>query len=496
MGPGQRWFWRHHGQLVFWLITAVGVGWLLLGPPIDGPRWWWPFEPSGSGRGLAQSRPAIPREGWTAVAKAAMPAVVNIASARTVGRSEGGPLSPFFADPLFRFFFPGPEVGPRRLQSLGSGVIVTSDGSVLTNFHVVEGAEDIRVTLPDRREFRAKFVGGDPKTDLAVLRLPGRGFPTLPLGDSDRVEVAEVVLAIGNPFGLSQTVTMGIVSAVGRANLGITDYEDFIQTDAAINPGNSGGALISTDGELIGINTAIFTESGGYMGIGFAVPVNLARAVMDQIIQHGRVIRGWLGVTLQELTPALARGLGLLEVQGILVADVMSDSPAARAGLRRGDVIVAFGDKPVDDVARFRNQIAQTPPGSRIRLMILRGGQPRPIEVIVGELAEPPARVAHGPVGPDRLGIVVADLTPERARRLGLPPTIEGVVVESLAPGGLGQRMGLRPGDVILEVNGQPIHSAREFARTVEQMGDNDLVLLVNRGGSIAYLAIERGSPG
>src|SRR3989442_9105370 len=347
-----------------------------------------------------------------------MPAVVNIASARTV-RGPAGPPTPFFSDPFFRFFF-SPERAPRRERSLGSGVIVTRDGYVLTNNHVVEGAQDIRVTLGDRREFTARLVGADSKTDIAVLKLPAGSFTIIPLGDSKRVDVAEVVLAIGNPFGLSQTVTMGIVSAVGRANLGIADYEDFIQTDAAINPGNSGGALVNARGELIGINTAIFSQNGGYMGIGFAVPVNMGRQVMEQIIKRGRLTRGYRGLTVQDLTPAVARGLGLWEARGVLVGDVSPDGPAPAAGIRRGDVITAVDDKPVDDVGHFRNLVADTPPGTRVRLTVKRDGREEPIEVAVGELPDrTPTAAAAG--APGRPGAA----RPSRARvptRLGPRP--------------------------------------------------------------------------
>src|SRR2546425_8649359 len=321
----QVWFFRRPVQMVFWIVV-IAAAWFLVSSTREHARWstWW--------RSVTRPEPALvaprdgrsaPPEGWTPVARAAMPAVVNIASARTV-RGPAGPATPFFSDPFFRFFF-GPERAPRRERSLGSGVIVTRDGYVLTNIHVVEGAQDIRVTLGDRRDFTARLVGADSKTDIAVLKLPAGSFSIIPLADSSRVEVAEVVLAIGNPFGLSQTVTMGIVSAVGRANVGIADYEDFIQTDAAINPGNSGGALVNGSGALIGINTAIFSESGGYQGIGFAVPSNMARQVMDQLVTRGRLIRGYLGVAVQEVTPAIARALNLASAHGILLGDVSPD---------------------------------------------------------------------------------------------------------------------------------------------------------------------------
>jgi serine protease Do len=489
----QVWFFGRWGQGLFWAVLLV-AGWFLLGPGAG--RWpgGWPFGRPAPSVVVAQPGGGAPG-GWTAVARAVMPAVVNIASARSVRTPEQGPLAPFFTDPFFRYFFGGPETAPRRERSLGSGVLVTADGYVLTNHHVVEGAEDIRVTLADRREFQARLVGTDPRTDLAVLKLPGTGFPVVPLGDSARVAVAEVVLAVGNPFGLGQTVTMGIVSAVGRANVGIADYEDFIQTDAAINPGNSGGALVNTRGELIGINTAIFTQSGGSMGIGFAIPIDMARHVMEQLVTRGRVVRGYVGVAVQDLTPAMARALGLSDARGVLVADVVPDGPAAAAGLQRGDVIAAIDGRPVEDAGHFRNQVALTTPGARVRLTVVRQGRERALEVRVGELPEQrPAASRAVRETPDPLGLTVADLTPEGAARLGLPPGTRGALVTEVMPGGLAAEAGLRPGDVILEVNRRPVRSAREFVEAVRQSGRADLVLLVNRGGSTAFVLIERAA--
>jgi serine protease Do len=492
MRSWQVWFFRRPVQVVFWIAVLLAVV-LLAGSGVDRARWW-PFErarpepvivaPPGS------SAPSTPGPGgWTPVAKAVMPAVVNIASAKTV-RGPSGPSAPYFSDPFFRFFF-GPQLAPRRERSLGSGVIVTRDGYVVTNNHVIEGADDIRVTLDDRRELRARLIGADPKTDLAVLKLPGNGYSVVPVGDSNRVEVAEVVLAIGNPFGLSQTVTMGIVSALGRANVGIADYEDFIQTDAAINPGNSGGALVSAAGALIGINTAIYSQSGGYMGIGFAVPVNMARQVMDQLVTRGRVVRGYLGVSVQDLTPPLARGLGETEARGVIVADVAPDSPAARSGLQRGDIITAVDGAPVTDAGHFRNVVASTPPSKKVRLTVLRGGREQTLEAAIGEAPERPVPVAAAPERSEPVGVSVTDVTPDLAKRLGVAAT-QGVLVTSVQPGGRGADAGLRAGDVILEANGQPVRSAGDLARVFEQAGSRDVVLLVDRGGSKAYVALER----
>jgi serine protease Do len=427
---------------------------------------------------------------WSAVAKAAMPAVVNISSSKLVRAGRGAVP----ADPFFRFFFEGPELAPRRERGLGSGVIVTSDGLLLTNNHVVEGAQDIRVALGDRREFRARLVGVDPRTDLAVLRLPGSGFHAMPLGDSDRVEVADTVLAIGNPFGLGQTVTTGIVSALGRANVGIADYEDFIQTDAAINPGNSGGALINARGELIGINTAIFSRSGGYQGIGFAVPINMVRSVMDHIVRHGRVIRGSIGVGVQDVTPALMRVLALPDLRGVVVSDLAPSGPGARAGIQRGDVVLRVGERVVDGSGQYRNVVAQLAPGSKARLTLRRAGREQTVEVDVIERAETPTRPTN--VDPedrnDPLGMSIADLSPQTTRQLRLPAGTQGVVVTNVMRGGLAEEAGVRPGDLILEVNRQPVKTARDVAKAFGEARAKDVLLLVSRGGAGGYLVIER----
>src|SRR5947208_6619316 len=483
----QTWFFRPSVQIPLWVLVFV-AGWTIVNGTWDRPRL--AFEHSAPGMASPRDT-STALEGWTSVAKAAMPAVVNIATSRMTPGQRSGPLP---NDPFFRFFFGDPGARPRREQSLGSGVIVTRDGYVLTNNHVVEGAQDIRVTLADRRELKGTLVGADPKTDLAVLKLAGSGLPAMPIGEG-RVEVAEVVLAIGSPFGLSQTVTQGIVSAVGRANLGIADYEDFIQTDAAINPGNSGGALVNARGELIGINTAIVSESGGYAGIGFAVPTIMAKQVMEHVVKRGRVTRGYLGVGVQEATPVVVRALGVSNARGVLVADVASDGPATRAGLKRGDLITAIDDKAVDDVGHFRNLIAGTPPGSKVRVKVVRdGSREQTLEVDVGELPAdrgPVPASARAPAS-GTLGLGILDMTPEINRKLALPPGTQGVVVAEVAPGGRAAEAGLRPGDVIQELNRQPIRSAQDFSRALQYANGRDVLVLVNRGGNAAYVAIER----
>lgn len=330
------------------------------------------------------------------VVRAVTPAVANISTTR--GRKRGGPPRGLpFEDPFFHRFFgedpyPGLE-GPqeRRPESLGSGVIVDPNGLIITNHHVVSQAEEIKVLLEDKRELSAKLIGTDAKTDLAVLKVEAQALHTIRWADSDRLEVGELVLAIGNPFGLNQTVTMGIVSAVGRARMGIAEYEDFIQTDAAINPGNSGGPLVNARGELVGINTAIFSRSGGNMGIGFAVPSNMARSVLQQLIRSGKVIRGWLGVSIQDLTPELAAQFGVKEPAGALVGEVLEESPAERAGLRRGDIIIEFDGRKVETPSQLKNVVAQTPVGRKALIKFIRDQGVHQVEVVI---AEQPERLA------------------------------------------------------------------------------------------------------
>ena len=306
------------------------------------------------------------------VAAVATPSVVNISTTRVIKSREEAPFD-LFDDPFFRRFFgdqfPHPNVPKEhKEQSLGSGVIVSEDGYIVTNNHVIEKAQEIKVLLSNKKDYKAKLIGADPKTDIAVIKIDAKGLPALPWGDSNKLKVGEIVFAIGNPFGLNQTVTMGMISAVGRANVGIADYEDFIQTDAAINPGNSGGALINARGELIGINTAILSRTGGYQGIGFAVPSSMARQVMDSLVKYKKVVRGWLGVSIQEVTSDLAEEFGVKDLKGALVSGVMKGSPAEKAGIKQGDVILQFNGKIVEDTGHLRNMVSQTPVGSTVKV--------------------------------------------------------------------------------------------------------------------------------
>lgn len=451
--------------------------------------------------------PNVPRQimetsrAFSEIVSAVSPTVVNISTTKVVKRNTG----PFFEDPFFDLFSPFHDFGtpkngtPKKWKerSLGSGVIVSSDGYIITNNHVVEKADEIKVTLLDRRTLKGSIVGADPKTDIAIIKIDASNLQTLSWGDSDKLQVGEFVLAIGSPYGLSNTVTMGIISAVGRANVGIADYEDFIQTDAAINPGNSGGPLVNIKGELIGINTAIFSKTGGYQGIGFAVPSNMVRLVMDQLVQKGKVTRGWIGVTIQELTPELAQEFGLKKSKGALVSDVMKDSPAARAGILRGDILLEFNGKEVKDVSSLRNMVAQSKAGSEITLKILRAGKEFTIKVAIVEL---PREVAE--VVPDRspndqearvlTGLTVMDLSKEIVRQLGFNKNEKGVVVVRVEPGSPADEAEIKKGDIIKEINKKEIDNLEDFNRIATNTKRNESALLfINRGGKKFYVILK-----
>jgi serine protease Do len=417
------------------------------------------------------------------IAASATRSVVTVMSSRVVRR----PDNPFLDDPFFRHFFgPGREVPrERRERGLGSGVLISKDGVILTNSHVVSGASEIQVILPDQREVEATVRGTDPETDLAVLKIEDVGdLVPIVLGNSEELRLGDVVLAVGNPFGLGQTVTMGIVSATGRSRVGIVDYEDFIQTDAAINPGNSGGALVAMNGRLIGINTAIASRTGGYQGIGFAIPSSIFQPVSEALLEHGQVTRGFLGVALQEVNPELQQALGLPSSDGVLISDVVSDTPAGKAGLKRGDVIVELEGQPVESLTSLRQRIANTAPGTRVRLTILRDGQRQPAEVTLGTAPRgEQAAAAAAERFSENYGMELVPLTPALSGRLGVPDKIQrGVVVANVAAGTPAARAGLESGDIILQVDNQEVNSPRDVQRRLEQ-----------KKGAVAVLAWRRG---
>jgi serine protease Do len=427
------------------------------------------------------------------VVERSMDSVVNISSTRL--RRARRP------DPLFRYFFGpgGRDAGPEREEmSLGSGVVYSADGLILTNAHVVEEADGIIVTTRGGRSYDAEVVGTDPASDLAVLRITEKveKLRPMPLGDSDALRLGESVLALGNPFGLGFTVTQGIVSAKGRAEVGIVEYEDFIQTDAAINPGNSGGPLINTRGELVGINTAILSRTGGFQGVGFAIPVEMARAITDDLIEYGEVRRGWLGVVIQDVTPELADELRLGEGDGVVIADIMEGSPAAGADLRRGDVVVEYVEQPVRSAGELRNAVALTEPGTPVTMTIVRDGQRQRKRVeIRGVPTEGGSRQVRGggaDEGDPFAGATVAPLTPEVRRELRLSREVkQGVVVTAVAPGSPAAGAGLRRGDVIAEANRQPVGSPEALSAQLRQ-AKKRVLLLVWRDGHTLFLVLDR----
>jgi serine protease Do len=450
-------------------------------------------------RGVLQSL----QDAFVQVAQAVKPAVVNIATTQKPRPSERrrgqvppsfqGPFREFFGDEFFERFFG--EQPQREQHSLGSGVIVDKRGYILTNNHVIERADEIEVRLSDKRKFKATVVGKDPKTDLAVIKVDATGdLPVAKLGDSEKIRIAEWVMAIGNPFGLDQTVTVGVVSAVGRSDVGITTYEDFIQTDASINPGNSGGPLVNMAGEVIGINTAIVATG---RGIGFAIPVNMAREVKDRLIAQGRVVRGWLGIGIQDLTEELATQFGVKPEDGVLVGNVMKDGPAEKGGLKTGDIIQEFNNTKIANVRQLQREVAQSPVNTPATVKVLREKQSLSLTVVLGEQ---PSEVAAGPgesptEAAERFGFSVQDLTPELREHLKIPAG-EGVVVSGVEDGGPAARAGVRPGDVITEVNRERVRSVADFTRALGQMrrGSN-LLLLVQREGNSRFAVVAPKQP-
>ena len=428
------------------------------------------------------------------VAEAVRPAVVNISTTTTIP-AEANPFGDMFNDPFFRRFFGDQFNHPgfnrkQKTSALGSGVIVSDTGYILTNSHVVKGADDIKVVLYDKREFKGTIVGTDPKTDLAVVKIDAKDLPIISIGKSSTLKTGDVVLAIGNPFGLNQTITLGIVSAVGRSNLGLADFVDFIQTDAAINPGNSGGALVNTNGELIGINTAIFSTSGGYMGIGFAIPSDMATGIMDSIIKSGKVIRGWLGVSTQPLTPELAQTFKIKDQKGALVSGIIANSPADKAGLKRGDLIIGLDGKPVADPVSLRNIVASLAPGTKIELKIIREAAEKSLSVTLAELNEK-MDVKRTGYKNSLKGVTVQELTASLREKLAVPENLNGVIITDISPDS--PVMGvLQVNDVIQEVNRQNIQSMQDYDQAVAKIGEKDgMLLLIYRQGGSVYITIK-----
>ena len=423
---------------------------------------------------------------------AVKPALVNISTTRTV-RIQGG--MDLFDDPFFRQFFGDnfnrqhQQPRERKSAGLGSGVIVSQDGYIVTNFHVVKDADEIKVTLSDKREFKGRVIGSDPKTEISIVKIEAIGLPTVTWGDSDKLEVGEIVLAVGSPYGLNQTVTMGIVSAIGRANVGIADYEDFIQTDAAINPGNSGGALVNVKGELIGINTAIYSTSGGYQGIGFAIPSNMIKSIMDSLVKKGKVVRGWLGVSIQKITAELSKQFSNKDESGVLISDTTENGPADKAGIKRGDIIIEYDARKVEEPYQIRNMVANNTPGDEHIIKVMREGKPLTFTVVIGEL---PVDLQGEPGDYQNAfrGIGVQDITPELAKKMNIPGRIKGVIVtdveESSPASGI-----LTQGDVIQEINRKRISTLKEYQDIASKINkDEDILVLIFRNGSSVFLTL------
>ena len=450
---------------------------------------------------IAQDDPPVSlgdfKNGFSSVIDPALPAVVNISSTKVVKQQN---VPNVFDDPFFRQFF-GNQPGAQQRQpqterehSLGSGVIVNPDGYILTNNHVVAGASDVEVFTTTRRQYKADVIGTDPRTDIAVLKIDASGLPSFTIGDSSKLKVGDMVFAIGDPFGIGETATTGIVSATGRGLGGALEhYEDFIQTDAAINPGNSGGALIDLHGNLIGINTAILSGgSGGNQGIGFAIPVNMARNVMEQIVEHGKVTRGYLGVTIQPVNPDMAKAFGLSQGGGALIGDVSPGGPAAKAGLQRGDIVMQLNGTPVNGPDDLSLRVSEMPPGAVAHLQVYRQGHAQGIDVTLGTYPEngAPGQPAQG-AGAALQGMQVQNLTNELAQQLGLPSGMTGVLVIDVDPSSAAAVAGVQRGDVIQEVNRKPVHNIAEYQQALAGADKQPVLLLLNRRGTTLFVVVQ-----
>lgn len=458
-----------------------------------------PFSVAAQDAGLESLRES--GKAFRSVAKQVSPAVVFIQVEKEVVQPGVG-SNPFeghpFGDEFFRRFFGQPpqqrnqKQAPKRQETgQGSGFIISADGYIMTNNHVVGGADQVTVQLLNGREYTAKIIGTDPPTDIALIKIEAdEKLPFLKLGNSDQSEVGDWVLAFGNPFGLSHTLTAGIISAKGRSGMGLNDYENFIQTDAAINPGNSGGPLVNLDAEVIGMNTAIFSRSGGYMGIGFAIPINMAKNIRQQLVENGAVTRGRLGVYIQDLTKDLAESFGLKQGKGILVAQVIEDSPAEKAGLKQGDIILELNGNNVAKVAGFRNKISLTRPGSKVKLTILRDGKKRKIEATIGALE---ATASSKPAGSDqipKLGMSLQKLTAELAEQFGYEDAT-GVLVTAVESGSIAADAGIKRGDLIEEVNRKAVSEPGQVKELIKESKKKTVLLLVRQGETSHYLALK-----
>ncbi|HNO34021.1 MAG TPA: DegQ family serine endoprotease [Nitrospira sp.] len=480
---------------VFAGIAALSAGLIWSYTPLS-PSHASNASPAAEERPLVQTG-GLPVAGFADVAKTVTPAVVNITTRGAEEVSDRarprGKMEDFFGSPFGpRRFGPPTEPREHRGGGQGSGVIVTQDGYVLTNNHVIEGAKTVTVTLPDKREFTGRIVGSDPKSDLAVIKIDGTQLPTISWGDSSRLQVGEYVLAVGNPFGLNSTVTLGIVSALGRGHMGITQYEDFIQTDAAINPGNSGGALVNTKGELIGINTAIFSQTGGYQGVGFAVSSGMSKPIYESLVKTGKVVRGYLGIGIQDLNHDLAKSFGVKGSNGAVVTDVKEEGPADKAGIKQGDVILSYQGISVDDAVTLQRAVTRSAVGSKATVKVLRDGHEQELSVTLAELPDT-QQVAKAEIeSPDQplAGLAVQELDRETAQELGLKGKIQGVVVTNVDPESEAERAGLMPGDIIREINRKPVTSMKEFDRAASSLKKGQTVLvLINRRGASLYLS-------
>ncbi|VFU14229.1 putative periplasmic serine endoprotease DegP-like [anaerobic digester metagenome] len=438
----------------------------------------------------AQGSQPLERNWIEEVAEQVLPSVVNISSVKKVTVNR----SPLFSDPFFRDFFGDGIPRERVQQALGSGVIVSGDGYIVTSNHVVSGADEVEVRLSDERVFTAKIIGNDPKSDVAVIKIDAKDLPVIKIGKSSNLRIGSYVLALGNPYGLAGTVTHGIISALGRSGLGITEYENFIQTDAPINPGNSGGALVNMDGELIGINTAILSQTGGNIGIGFAIPVDLVMDIVESLRKYGRVVRGWLGVTVQEITPEIAEAMELKTPRGVLIADVIKGSPAAEAGIRQGDVVVSINGKEVNDPSALQFLVSEIAPGTKVPVTVIRNGSRKSVTVTIGDLSEAEVPRDTYLVEDNRFleGARIAELSPPLRESLEVPNNVDGVVVAGVESNSPASSTGLRPGDVIVAINGRKIAGISEFKQLLQSVNGRRMEISIYRQGMILNMTLIR----